>query len=138
MKLSDSEWTVMNAVWQRAPASARDVLEALGREPGWAYTTVKTMLTRLVEKGALRMERRANRNLYEPLVTRANARRAAVRSLLERAFDGAFGTMLQHIVREEDLSSAERAELARLIDEVDQDRSGGGDGARRQNRGRRA
>ena len=122
MKLSDSEWTVMNAVWSRAPASAREVLEALGREPGWAYTTVKTMLARLVEKGALRMERRANRNVYEPLVTRENARRAAVRSLLERAFDGAFGTMLQHIVREEELARSERAELARLIDEADHER----------------
>ena len=52
MRLNDSEWKVMQALWGRHPATARDVLEQVERETAWAYTTVKTLLARLVEKGA--------------------------------------------------------------------------------------
>ena len=58
MKLSDSEWTVMTAIWERSPASVRDVLERIGPKTDWAYSTVKTILERLVEKKALRVRKR--------------------------------------------------------------------------------
>jgi BlaI family penicillinase repressor len=119
MRLSDAEWTVMNAVWQRSPASARDVLGRVGAQTGWAYTTVKTMLERLAEKGALRARKQGNTSLYEPLVTREQARRSALRSLLDRAFDGALGSLLQHLVAEERLSRRDREKLARLLHELD-------------------
>ncbi len=115
MKLSDAEWTVINVVWERSVASARDVLEQTEAETGWAYTTVKTILSRLVEKGALRVRKRANTSLYEPLVSRKAARRSAVRSLLDRAFDGAFGGLLQHLVTDEKLSKKDREELKAML-----------------------
>ena len=94
MHLSDTEWKAMSAIWRKHPATARDVLEQVEEETGWAYTTVKTILSRLVEKGALKVRMRANTSIYEPLVSREVARHSAVSSLLERAFDGAFGPMV--------------------------------------------
>ncbi|MEM7244969.1 MAG: BlaI/MecI/CopY family transcriptional regulator [Acidobacteriota bacterium] len=123
MKLSDAEWTVMHAVWERSPASARDVLEVTEPETGWAYTTVKTILDRLVDKGVLQVRKRANTGLYEPLLSRQDARRNAVRSLVDRAFDGAFGSFVQHLVSNERLSKRDRAELARLVQEAEADDS---------------
>lgn len=119
IKLSDAEWTVMNAVWERFPASARDLVERLERETQWAYTTVKTLLQRLVDKGALSVRMRANQGLYEPLITREQARRSALRSLVDKAFDGTFGSLLQHMVSAERLSPKDRARLQNLLDEVD-------------------
>lgn len=121
MRLSDAEWTVMRAVWARPPASGRDVLDQVGAETGWAYTTVKTLLARLVEKGALSEGRRANVNVYEPRITRDAARGSALRSLVDRAFDGTFGSLLQHLVTEERLSRRDLQALERMIDEVDRD-----------------
>ena len=123
MKLSDAEWKVMEALWERSPATVRDVLE---RVPGtgWAYTTVKTILERLAAKGALRLRKRDNVGWFEPLVTRRTARRSAVRTLLDRAFDGAFGSLLQHLVSEEKLSPRDRHRLAALLE--DEDRKDGG------------
>jgi predicted transcriptional regulator len=123
MRLSDAEWTVMQAVWNRAPASARDVLDEVGEETGWAYTTVKTLLARLVEKGALSEDRQANINIYEPRITRNEARGSALRSLLDRAFDGTFGSLFQHLIKEERLSSRDKQTLERMLQEIDNDKS---------------
>jgi predicted transcriptional regulator len=119
MKLNDSEWTVMQAVWESSPASARTVLERVHAETDWAYTTVKTILARLVEKGALHEEKQGKTSVYEPLVTRETARKAAVRSLLDKAFDGTFGSLVQHMVASEKLGKKEREKLARMLAEID-------------------
>jgi BlaI family penicillinase repressor len=124
LKLSDAEWTVMRAVWARSPASARDVLEHAEAETGWAYTTVKTLLARLVEKGALTMRMRGNVSLYAPCMSMRQARMAALRALVDRAFDGTFGTLLQHLIAEEKLSARDRATLARMIRDVDREDGG--------------
>ena len=123
MRLSDAEWTVMQAVWNRAPASARDVLDEVGDETGWAYTTVKTLLARLVEKGALSEGRQANINIYEPRITRNEARGSALRSLVDRAFDGTFGSLFQHLIKEERLSARDVHTLGRMLEEIESDGS---------------
>ncbi|MEM7165185.1 MAG: BlaI/MecI/CopY family transcriptional regulator [Planctomycetota bacterium] len=117
MQLSEAEWKVMNAIWAEAPSSARDVLEHLGDETTWAYTTVKTMLARLAEKGALSVRKRANTSMYEPLISREEARRSAVKGLLERAFGGSFAPLVQFLVSDRDLSPADRKTLEKLIAE---------------------
>ena len=53
MRLSETEWQIMNALWQYHPATAREVSEQLPEDVSWAYTTIKTMLNRLVEKKAV-------------------------------------------------------------------------------------
>jgi len=125
MKLSDSEWKVMTALWESSPASVRDVLERIGPDTRWAYSTVKTILERLVRKKALRVRKRANSGIFEPLITRSAARRAALRSLIERAFDGAFGPLVQHLFVEEKLSSQERRQLASMLEDLDREREKG-------------
>ncbi len=118
MKLNDSEWTVMNVLWDRSPANGREVLEQVSDETGWAYSTVKTILARLVKKKALRMGKRANTSLYEPLVSRDSARQAALRSLVDKAFAGTFGSLFQHMVAEEKLSRRDRDRLQSMLDKA--------------------
>jgi len=125
MRLSDAEWRLMEALWKGAPASARELLERLGRKTGWAYTTVKTMLTRLAEKGAVSEEMEGNVARYQPKVTRLAARRTAVRALVERAFGGAYGAFVHHLVEGGPLSDRERAKLRKLLAEDAEDDAGG-------------
>ena len=115
MRLNDSEWAVMQALWERSPASAREVLERVHAQTGWAYTTVRTVLARLAEKGAVLEKKRANTSLYEPLVSRELARRTALRALLDKAFDGTFGDLVLHMIASEKLGKREREKLARLL-----------------------
>ena len=118
IQLSDSEWRVMDAVWNchPRPATVRDVHGALEAGSGWAYSTVKTMLARLVEKRALRVLREGKASSFTPLLTRETARRGAVASLLDRAFDGTVGSMLQFVVGSRRLSARDREELRELLE----------------------
>ncbi len=127
MQFSDAEWKIMRAVWQRHPASARDVLNALASETAWAYTTVKTFMARMVEKGALKVRMRANTSLYEPLITESQARRSAIRSLLDKAFDGTAAPLMSFLLEDEKLSRKDRKILAALVDESkERDRNAAG------------
>jgi predicted transcriptional regulator len=133
MRFSDAEWIVMEALWRgagpsrRERSSARDVIDRLGKRPGWAYTTVKTMLTRLVEKGAVTEERKGNVATYRPKVSRLAARKSAVKSLVERAFGGAYGAFVHHLVEGGPLSDPERARLRKLLGEDADDAVGAQD-----------
>jgi len=115
MKLTEPEWLIMNTLWEKHPVKARDVVQRLPSTVNWAYTTVKTMLDRLVEKKAVGKSKRGNIGLYEPLVSRRQARRTAMRMMLDQAFDGAFGPMMHFLVEDEKLSASQRKELIKIL-----------------------
>ena len=114
-ELTEAEWAVMKIVWERQPCAAGDVQEALAAERGWAYSTVKTTMDRLVRKGVLSLTRVRNLQLFQARLTRTDAARGEFRRLLDRAFDGAVAPMVNHLVAHEDLSSDDLAALRHLI-----------------------
>ncbi len=115
MKLSDAEWQIMNALWAKHPATARQISTRLPAGIDWAYTTIKTMLTRLVEKEAVSERKEANTSIYEPILTLQKARRRALHKLVDQAFDGAFGPLVHFLVEEQNLSSTQRQELIKTL-----------------------
>lgn len=115
MKLTKAEWQIMNALWEKHPATARDVMEQLPAGVKWAYTTIKTMLTRLVEKQAVSEIKQGNTSVYGPLVSQRRARISAFRSLVDQAFDGAMGPLVHFLVEEKQLTPKQQAELVELL-----------------------
>jgi BlaI family penicillinase repressor len=119
MKFTEPEWQIMNALWQQHPATARELAERLPAEVKWAYTTIKTMLSRLVVKKAVSERKSANTSVYDPLVSRDRARRSAVRSLLDQAFDGAVEPMLDFLADDRKLTKKQRRQLLELLQAED-------------------
>jgi BlaI family transcriptional regulator, penicillinase repressor len=117
MKLTEAEWQIMKALWIEHPATARQVVDRLPRTVRWAYTTVKTMLTRLAEKGAVRESKEGAVSRYDPLVSERSARLHAVRSLLDQAFDGALGPLMHFLVEEKQLTPKVKEELMEVLQE---------------------
>jgi len=115
MKLTEAEWLIMNALWRKHPATAREIADRLPAGVKWAYTTIKTMLTRLVEKNALAERKRGNASIYEPLVSKQKARLNALRTIADQAFDGAFGPLMHFLLEEENLSARQRKELMSIL-----------------------
>ncbi|MFQ5638729.1 MAG: BlaI/MecI/CopY family transcriptional regulator [bacterium] len=128
MKLSDAEWQIMNALWKWHPATARELIEHMPDESTWAYTTVKTMLTRLVNKNVISERKRGNTSVYEPLVSQKKARISALRTLMERALGGTMEPIMHFLIEEKRLSEGERRRLIRILEEMDHNLEDNDDG----------
>ncbi len=120
MKLTEAEWQIMNALWENFPATARQIADGLGDEVDWAYTTIKTMLTRLANKKCVKETKKGNVAVYEPVLTRQNARQNALKSLANQAFDGAFGPLMHFLVEDQELSKTQKAELLNILEQGEQ------------------
>ncbi len=117
MNLTDPEWRLMNVLWDENPLSAGQVLERQDQD-SWAYTTVKTMLSRLVDKGVVSESKQGNTSFYSPLLERTDARQAAVHKLAEKAFGGALGPLMKFMAKSEKLSDKDRESIQRMLDEA--------------------
>jgi BlaI family transcriptional regulator, penicillinase repressor len=117
VRISDAEWRVMEVVWERKSATASEVVRALEADTGWRTRTTRTLLGRLVDKGALEAAADRGRSVYRPLVTRARCIREEGRSFLRKVFGGDTGELLAHFLREADLPPDRLAELRRLLDQ---------------------
>jgi BlaI family penicillinase repressor len=115
--LSAAEWEIMKVLWEHGPLAARDVYARLPDECGWAIKTVKTLLSRLVAKGALAYDQIGNSYLYRTAVNREQMTRQEVRSVFQRLMSEAFSPVLAQFIDEARLSDAEITELKRRLDE---------------------
>jgi BlaI family penicillinase repressor len=115
MKLTQAEWQIMNALWEKHPATAREIMTRLPKGVKWAYTTIKTMLSRLVEKEAVSENKQSNTSYYEPLVSQRKARLSAFRILLDQSFDGAMGPLMHFLLQEQKLNDKQKEELIETL-----------------------
>lgn len=121
-RISEAESRVMQVLWQRAPRSADEIIESLAQDNDWQGKTVKTLLNRLLRKGAVAAARDGRRYLYSPLLEREAWQAEESRNLLDRAFGGRLAPMLAHFSRQEELSEEDIAEMRRLIDAIERDK----------------
>lgn len=115
-RISDAEWKVMEIAWANPPVTAQQVLDALGEREGWKSQTVKTLIGRLVKKGALTFQTEANRYLYSPSLTRERAVASETGNFLDRITQGSVAPLLSHLVQSRKvLSAGEIAALRALL-----------------------
>ncbi len=117
VSISDAEWSVMQVVWQRRSATAAEVIAELESTTSWRHRTIRTLLSRLVEKGALATEADGNRYVYRPLVGRQKCVRQEARSFLRKVFAGDAAELVAHFVRDAKIPPEQIEELKRLLDE---------------------
>ena len=116
-RISETEWEVMRAIWSRHPASASEIIDRLLKtDPSWHPKTAKTLLTRLVRKGALGFVVQGRIYLYQPLVGEQECIAVESSTFLERVFGGALKPMLAHFVEAHGLTQKDLDELKHLLD----------------------
>ena len=126
IRISEAESQVMAAVWDAATAGADGAgVEAIAAGPGaangWGESTVRTLIHRLIRKGALRSERRRGRVVYAPLVSRADWVTTESQGLLDRLFGGQLAPLVDHFTKARALAPEDLARLKRLVAELDRD-----------------
>ncbi|HEX7368662.1 MAG TPA: BlaI/MecI/CopY family transcriptional regulator [Rhodanobacteraceae bacterium] len=117
--ISEAESQVMDVLWRKSPQGSEDLAAALHPETDWHENTVRTLLNRLVRKGAVSVEREGRRYLYSPVLTREAWQTQESRSLLDRVFGGRVAPLLVHFSRNEELNAKDIAELRKLVDQLD-------------------
>lgn len=116
MNLSNLELDVMRLIWRDKEAIVPDLHRELERDRGLTYSTVKTIVDRLEEKGAIGRIRTYGRTiLYGPLIEESALAKPMVKDLLRRLFGGEARPMISHLLNEAELSSEDLAQLEQLI-----------------------
>ena len=119
MQISEAESVVMEVLWQRSPQTSEEVVSALGQRQEWQEATIKTLLNRLLNKGAIEAQKDGRRYLYRPRLRREDWVMGESESLLARLFDGRVAPLVAHFSQHRKLSAADVAELRRLVDSLD-------------------
>jgi BlaI family transcriptional regulator, penicillinase repressor len=119
MSITAAESEVMKLLWERAPRPSDEIVADLGPKMAWSETTIRTLLSRLVKKGAVAAEGEGRRFLYRPLVSREDYLHSESRGLIERLFDGRVGPFVAQLSAREKLSSEDIAELKKLIEDLE-------------------
>ena len=119
MQVTEAESIVMEALWTRHPLTADEVVAALAEQEQWQEPTIKTLLNRLLKKGAIRADKDGRRYLYSPVLRREDWVLGESQGLLERLFDGRVAPLVAHFSAQRKLSRKDVAELRKLLEEID-------------------
>jgi len=115
LELTEAEWGIIKAIWDAEPCTAPDVRQRLAKKTKWTYSTVRTLMDRMVSKGLLTAEKIRNITLYRSAITQQQAQRSELLYALKHAFNGALTPMLQCLLDTGNLSEAELDEIESLI-----------------------
>ncbi len=119
VELTQAEWEIMKVVWDKQPCAAGTVQEAMAKSRDRAYSTVKTTMDRMAEKGFLQIERIRNLQLFRSCISDVDAKRGEFRKMLKRAFDGALTPMMQFLIEHEGLSKKQASQLRKLVNKAE-------------------
>lgn len=114
-ELTAGEWAIIQAVWDNEPCAAPTIQEELEKKTGWSYSTVKTMMDRMVAKGLLTTRRIRNLILYSSVITKKEAQKGEIMRAVKRAFGGAMTPMMQFLLDSKSLTEEELDQLEAMI-----------------------
>jgi predicted transcriptional regulator len=117
--ISEAESRVMEVLWRKAPQSSEEIVASLQQDSDWHEKTIRTLLGRLLGKGAVSAEKDGRRYLYSPTLSRERWQSQESRSLLDRVFGGRLGPLLAHFSEHEKLGAKDIAELRKLLDAIE-------------------
>jgi len=115
-RISDSEWRVMQVLWEHGPQTANDVVNALSSDVKWKPRTIKTLISRLVKKGAIKVTEEGYRYQYSAAVDESKCIRSETKSFVRRVYQGAMTPALATFIEDADLSAEEIDDLKEILD----------------------
>ena len=115
VQISDSEWDVMEPIWQAGSCTAAEVIKGLRETHDWNHSTIRTLLARLVEKGALAYDVDGSKYIYRAAVSRQQCVRQEGTSFLDKVFGGDVTALVAHFVAESSLNQDQIEQLRQLL-----------------------
>lgn len=119
MKISGAESLVMEALWREAPQTSEQLCATVGPEQNWSEPTVRTLLRRLVAKGAVSTTAEGRRFFYSPVLSRADYVASESQGLVDRLFNGSLGALVSHFSEREALTQQDLDELREIVKRIE-------------------
>ncbi|KAJ52783.1 BlaI family penicillinase repressor [Clostridium tetanomorphum] len=117
--ISESEWKVMTCLWKEPNLTLKQISQNL-KDTKWSYSTIRTLVTRLMEKGAIDADKSSSSNFkYFPIVQEKECKVQETKNFLTRVFNGSVSMMISTLAKQEELSPKEVAELKEIIESMD-------------------
>ncbi len=123
INLTNSEWYVLDCLWERSPQTVMELVAALHDRLGWAKSTTITTLRRMEDKGLVLCTVEGRTKHYAPAVQRENAVRGETRSFLDKVYRGSVGLMVSALAEDKALSRAEIDELYEILRKAEEEQS---------------
>ena len=118
--LTNSEWYVLDCLWEHSPLTVMELVERLSQKVGWAKSTTITTLRRMEEKGLVHCEVTGRTRHYRPLVERRQAVRRETRSFLNKVYRGSVGLMVSAMAQDKALTRKEIDELYEILGQAEE------------------
>ncbi len=115
IKVTNSEWYLMDCLWQESPLSLMQLVSLLKEQMGWSKSTCATMVRRMTEKNLVGYEERGKTKFFFPKVRKEDVVVRETRDFLQRIYDGSVGMMMSALVRQNDLSREDIRELQEIL-----------------------
>lgn len=119
IRIKNSEWNVLNCLWEKSPQTVMQLVARLGESVGWAKSTTITTLRRMEEKGLVHCEIIGKGKSYTPAVEQENAVISETRSFLDRVYQGSVSLMMSAMAKRQELTTEDLAELRKILEEAE-------------------
>ena len=119
MKLSEAEWSVLDALWEKKEASLKELTDALRDKKNWNKKTVFTYLTRMEAKGLVCIKKDVTPHIYCAMIDRESCQQKERHSFLNRVYSGSAGDLIAAFLKEEPISQEEREKLRKILDDME-------------------
>ena len=116
IKIGESEWYVMKALWEQSPLTGAQIVERVGRDTDWSQSTIYTMVRRLHAKGAIRADKQEVMRYY-PEITQQEAEKEETASFIKRVYEGSVQMMVKGFLNDNRLTEEDIQELKRMLEE---------------------
>lgn len=117
-QISEAEWQVMQCLWQGGGKPLKDIIDQVAPQTGWNGNTIRTLLVRLVEKGAVAAEKQGRNYHYSALAQKEECIREETQSFLRRIFDGSPVKLFAALTGSGEISEQELSEIRGMIDSL--------------------
>lgn len=118
--ISDAELDVLKVLWAKGPATVREILDELvGQGRSWAYTTVQTLLGRLVQKGFVSNDKRGRAHEFAPAVSREDLLGEQLDDLVERVCDGVPAPLMLSLVQKQRFTPEDVQRFRKMLDDLE-------------------
>ena len=116
-KISEAEWRVIRVVWDESPLNTTQIINRLKSETSWSPKTIHSLISRLIKKGALGVDKLSSPHQFYPIVLKEDCIKEETGSFIQKVYDGSYYQMVANFISNEKMSKNEIEYLKKILEE---------------------